>query len=256
MHGTAERVGLAIALIAVAGAASAQIPPGLKVTKETLPSGGFHILIQTPNPPQSNGQEPAVPPSVTFTKAVNRHQVPVGGDVQYRFAITNDGPSDLHDVLMTDTALVQAIVAGRLEPFAELDGVELPPGASATIEITVFIPDPMMQSFFRATVDPLSPDQTFALTLTLRAGSPIGGTVSNQAALQLNCDELPCPNPVVGTSDDPDTPTSDDPTIITIISPFFAPAMAPLGLAGSAAGLLGLGTWRLRARRGMLRARR
>lgn len=244
---------LAIAAV-VSGQALGQAPPSVHVTRQNLPDGGVLLEVQAGTPSAAAEPSPESTGPFTFTKAVDRHRVPIEGQLRYRFSVTNDGTSSANGVVMTDTDLVAAILDGRFQSFIDVDVPDIVfPPASTVLIVIIF--SPSGPSFIHAGVDALPPGTTFAWTLTLRAGGHEGDSVTNQASLQLNCSADSefsangCQNPTVALSDDPDTVNPQDPTTIVFISPRFAPAIRPLGFVIAAAGLLLFGLRRLGVRR-------
>jgi hypothetical protein len=237
-------------IVGMVAAGSAADLPNHRVTRTEIP-GGVQLTAepteQSPNTPEQGFDGS----TFTFTKSVRTHQVPVDETVTYVHSITNNGPGTVTDLLENDSDIVSGAVAdGRLS-FVDFEFIDVPTGASATL---LFDFDPTAPTFVLiASVTPLGPGETFSWKVTFHVNGPVGATVSNQSTLQENCPGLPCTTPVVQVSDDPDVPGSADPTVIVFVSPVLAPALGPVALAASSAGLVWLGSRRLRRRRSVRR---
>ncbi len=210
------------AAFTIVAAVSGATPPG------TVLSNTATVTSVTPDPDSADTSATATttvisPAFLSATKTVSGSLAP-GGNVIYTIVLANAGPgaqvdnpgNELVDVLPAELALVSA---------SATSGTAVATTGTNTVTWNGSIPS-------GGTV-------TITIRATVRATTPVGASVSNQATIAYDLDGNGT-NEASGVSDDPATTTAGDPTVFVAVDAAIVPVLGGTGL-GFLALLVALG---------------
>lgn len=210
------------AAFTIVAAVSGATPPG------TVLSNTATVTSVTPDRDSADSSATATttvisPALLSATKTVSGNLAP-GGNVIYTIVLANAGPgaqvdnpgSELVDVLPAELALVSA---------SATSGTAVATTGTNTVTWNGSIPS-------GGTV-------TITIGATVRATTPLGASVSNQATIAFDLDGNGT-NEASGVSDDPATTTAGDPTVFVAVDAAIVPVLGGTGL-GLLALLVALG---------------